>query len=263
MMEPGDSSKDTRAWLASTYLRTRDLLEEGAMRFNEWREKRRLNNRFVKVRDRPKGTKLVRFGDGTVKLRFKSALRFWWRMSWLLWPLFIGAIIGGFALAASTTFYGLVENARQNYTFGQSINIGGMIVASIFAGIGGAIGWTILVSPIAWLIMALTRPWVTIFADKDKIVVGRQTFDRQHYSGLRLGYEIQTPDAQLKNDFHDLDIGLQGLRLVYGPWGEDLPYLVNKYHANEIVLWINLQINATAPAPVTTAQSGDREQRFE
>ena len=34
-------------------------------------------------------------------------------------------------------------------------------------------------------------------------------------------------------------MGVSGLRVAYGRWGDDLDYMVNKYHAPEYVVWMN------------------------
>jgi len=260
-MEAGDSSKGLRDWITARAVQIRDAMEEALVAVGTLGGNR---SRFVKLRDRPKGTKLIRATNDTVKVKFKAAVRFWWKLSWLLWPLYIAATVFGFGIAAGSNFYRRIAEARTNFLFDEGIiDVLGIVLQSLLLGLQNAIAWAIVVSPIAWLIMVLTRPWVRVYADREKVVVGRQSFDRRHFGGLRIGYEIKTGDALLKNDFHDLDIGLQGLRLVYGPWGEDLPYLVNKYHANEIVLWLNLMIDQTIVQTQTTGQSGQREQRFE
>jgi len=209
---------------------------------------------YQPLRDHPKGTELVHQTEGTVTLKFKAAIRFWWKLIFLMIPMtlaapFVGAFIGA-ALA--------IAEQQRRYDLGEYRNTD--IGAWSFQ---GGVWITIMMITATIAVFYWTRPWVTVFADRVHIRVGDLRFSREHFGWLRLGYEIETSGALLKNDFHDLDIGLQGLRLVYGPWGEDLPYLVNKYHANEIVLWINTKIAETAPPqPTPVATSGDRPQSF-
>jgi hypothetical protein len=243
MIDPGTDPNEFRKKASALAGR----IAEGAKRSSD------ASTGYLPVRQHPKGTRLVAQTDTSVTLRFKAVIRFWWKAVFLMFVLcalspFLGAGLGLLAAAAE---------AEQSLSRGVLSRNGSGIVTT----------WTVMtplaVIALTILVFRLTRPWVEVYADRDHIRVGDQSFDRRHYGGMRLGYEIQTSDGMLKNDFHDLDIGLQGLRLVYGPWGEDLPYLVNKYHANEIVLWLNFKIGETAaPAPNPVAESGARSHSF-
>jgi hypothetical protein len=102
---------------------------------------------------------------------------------------------------------------------------------------------------IAGLIWAwrIGHPKVQITATPDTIQVGNMIFNRSQYGGMRLGYQVQgeavkigTFDTVMGDHF----MGVSGLRVAYGRWGEDLDYMVNKYHAAEYVVWMNEQIDA-------------------
>jgi hypothetical protein len=209
---------------------------------------------YVPVRQHPKGTKLIIQGRNDVHLQFKAAVRFWWKFYYVMLAVCVGATFFGGLVGFGVAMSNLSSMARRGvFTDPGSIEIY----------IGAIIGFVIAVIPTIY-VYRWTHPWVDVHADSKSIKVATFRFDRRYYGGFRVGYELQTTVGMLKNDFHDIDLGLQGLRFCYGQWGEDLPYLVSKYHANEIVMWINQKIAETEPkatAPVT--ESGQRPQRFE
>ncbi|WP_157946891.1 hypothetical protein [Thalassobius sp. I31.1] len=92
-----------------------------------------------------------------------------------------------------------------------------------------------------------TRPWVKIVVTPNTIRYGSRFFHREFHDGMRLGYS--TNETDLKNKLLEGSFGTVAMRLTYGRWGEDLPYLVNKYHADEIVIWMNEIINSVG-API-------------
>jgi hypothetical protein len=127
----------------------------------------------------------------------------------------------------------------------------------------GAYFWVFLIlGIISYICIRKAFPWITLIATPQYIKVGKLYFDRGHYGGMRIGYEIDTGMALLKNDFHDLGVGLQALRLSYGLWGEDLPFLVNRYHAAEIVIWMSYMISLTEAGKDPTPQTGVRSQQY-
>lgn len=206
------------------------------------------SGRYVPVRKSPKGTVLEHQTKDSVTLSFKAAIRFWWMLPY---ALLVVTVLGSLPLGLFIgTFLNPFElwQAQAWQTF---FNI------SLFF-------TPVLLLAATIISLRLTQPWVRLVANREHIQVGSLVFQRKLYAGMRLGYEIKTTNGILKNDFHDLSIGLQGIRLSYGLWGEDLPYLVNGYHANEIVLWLNMKISETAaPVQAPLSTSGDRQQTFE
>lgn len=178
---------------------------------------------YIPVRSSPKGTRLETQTEDTVVLRFRAAIRFWWMLPYVL----LG--ITAFGSLPLGLFIGTYMNPS-----GYAAGFNQFFSASLFWTPVVLLGLTIF----SWY---ATTPWVTVVANRKHILVGPYYFSRDHYSGVRIGYEIQTTSGILKNGFDDLSLGLQGIRVGYGPWGEDLPYLVNKYHASEIVLWLNFK----------------------
>lgn len=111
----------------------------------------------------------------------------------------------------------------------------------------------------------ITRPWIRIEGTKEHIrVYGKdatKTFDRAHFGGMRSGYSIQTESAVLSSDFTSSNFNLAGLRVSYGPWGEDLPYLINGYHSVGLILWMNMALGSVdMPPPKAHDPSQGREE---
>ncbi|MCA1241470.1 hypothetical protein LC092_03360 [Stappia stellulata] len=102
----------------------------------------------------------------------------------------------------------------------------------------------------AWL---KGHPKLKIIAKPDTLQVAHLIFDHQHYHGMRIGYEVQGEAVNIgafNTVMGDHFMGVSGLRVAYGRWGEDLDYMVNKYHAPEYVVWMNEVIAEVGkPAP--------------
>jgi hypothetical protein len=203
---------------------------------------------YEKPRLSPKGTIVEAQSDDSVTLRFRAALRTWWVLPYIMLPI---TIVGSIPLGLFIGTYMNPVNMFQHQSAWQgyfNTALWGTPVAMVIA---------------TYLVWRWTQPLVKVVANRQYIQVGSQYFERENYGGMRLGYEIETSMGLLKNDFHDLSIGLQGIRLSYGRWGEDLPYLVNSYHANEIVLWLNVKIGETEAAiAAPVSQTGNRPQSF-
>lgn len=201
---------------------------------------------FEKVRKSPKGTYVEHEGDGVVMLRVRAVVRFWWMLPY---PLALITVFGSLPLGAfiGTAFnpYSPFEQAAWASWFNTSMF---MVPVLLLA--------ATVVSYFS------THVWIRFTATKDYVRVNRKYYRRDQYGGMRIGYEIKTRSGVLKNDFHDLTLGMQALRLSYGPWGEDLPYLVNSYHAPAIVIWLNLKMNQVIGPVSSPAETGERKQTF-
>lgn len=188
-------------------------------------------------RSTPKGTSLSRHTNDEAILSIRCVRQFWW------WA----------GPTAAAVFSGFV------------IPFAVVLIFASFDTEANAIGWILLFACIFGLFISYqtTRVWLEIIIHKDKISVGNRVFDRAHTSGFRTGYSIDTEDG-LKNDFMDQSMGFSGLRLSYGPWGEDLPYLVNKYHSAEILVWLNaIMDNVGKPEPAAQdLEAGRKKDTF-
>lgn len=190
----------------------------------------------------PNGTRLVKQADDEVIMTVRYVLQFWW--PWLPIGLLLFTIFGAPLVGAG---------------------VGAIISDWQYNRIPGAIVFFVLGSIAATVLAFLrTRGEVTVIAQEDKIQFGHKVYDRRYFGGMRIGYTVDTNDGSLKEHFLDQQMGYAALRLTYGRWGEDLPYLVNKYHAPEIVIWMNeLIASVGAPPPKDIdASQGLRGQIF-
>ena len=197
--------------------------------------------RYVEVRKTPKGTRIRhRSADYTI-LEIKCAIRFWY------W--FLPACAGGGVYFLPPILAAVTATRPNEIPMLWTL-------------------WTVLMIGVALVASVMTRPWVKVTVTPTDIQFGSKLFDRQHHWGMTIGYTLEGRDANgenihnLKNDFHDLSLGLSAIRLTYGRWGEDLPYLVNKYHAAEIIVWMN-EIIAEVGAPPAPAHDIDQGRKVE
>lgn len=185
---------------------------------------------YLTPRRRPVGIRNVEYVEktGAVSFEVKSVVSFWWLVAPIV-AMSSSIIIIFFILPIAMAFF------RLGAIFPLIV-----IVACFIATV---------------LSFTRTRLWVKIESTDREIRIprpfegGTMRFDRKYFGGVRLGYSIQTESGALKEHFSDGNFGLQALRIEYGPWGEDLPYLVNGYHATEIVLWMNMVMRATISEP--------------
>jgi len=108
---------------------------------------------------------------------------------------------------------------------------------------GAVIGALISTGITIWATLA-QRFWMKIVIQEERVKINGTTYDRNLSSGFRMGYSIESDSKALKQSFQDMSMGFTGLRFSYGPWGEDLPYVVNKYHGPEIVIWLNQMMDS-------------------
>jgi len=86
-------------------------------------------------------------------------------------------------------------------------------------------------------------PRIKVTADREGITVGRYKFDWEHSEGLRLGYSAGGKERENKQ------LGYVGLRMSYGAWGFDLPYMVNGYYSAAYVVWVNMMLETIGKHP--------------
>lgn len=183
------------------------------------------------VRKLPQGTRLLSQTPEQAVIQIKSVIRFW---CWALpTAFFVGAVFSA-PIGAAMGFMVYAES-RNNYRLDPTEYLmwGAIIPGALFL-------------LMAWISYISTRPWVTVTVKSDTIRYGDETFDRRFSKGIRIGYTTQ--EADLRSSFLAPSLGVQSLRLTYGRWGEDLKYMVNAYHASEIVIWMN-EIIASVGAP--------------
>ena len=205
---------------------------------------------YQPVRTSPQGTMLVARQPGETVFKVKSAIRFWFwflPLAFAVCAFTLGPALGGYI--GYLTWDGLPNSFAVNPT--------GYIAGGSFWGFVAFVGLTVFAH-------FRTRPWVQVTVTPDAVNYGGQKYDRKHHRGMTLGYELTGKDNenQLKNSIFDQSMGLAGIRLTYGPWGEDLPYLVNKYHSREIVIWMNMLIDEVVNPATTFIRSRPDEEVF-
>ncbi|WP_306129709.1 hypothetical protein [Roseovarius sp. MMSF_3350] len=189
----------------------------------------------IEPRTSPVGTSLVSMTEEKAVVRVQSVIHFWcWFapltlsvLAFLLMPL--GALIG----------FKVYENSLPWYEFEAEP----AIYASIW---GSVVMFGLLITAAIWSYFA-NRPKVEVTITPNTIRYGDALFDRTFAGGLLVGYKSKT--AELKANITDDRFGVSRLRLAYGAWGEDLKYMVNSYHANEIVIWLNEIISSVGAPP--------------
>lgn len=205
-------------------------------------------------REFPKGAMIHKYPvnrASEVVISIPTHLRTWWVLAYVLAPFLLLLAIGGGLL------FGIVEpswyqdsRGRNQYSEGY-FTIMPLLIAIVA---------TIIV---LLLIYYATNPTTKITITPKTITIGKYRFEREHVNGMRMGYEVSY-DNGTTSPFVQSQIFFTGLRISYGPWGEDLPYMVSKYHGPEYVNWINSILDYVgSPEPRATApEEGRREQRF-
>lgn len=90
-------------------------------------------------------------------------------------------------------------------------------------------------------------PRIRISADHEFIRIRGRQYDWDRARGFRLGYSLGGVERQDKQGPYS------GLRMAYGPWGDDLPFLVRNYYAPAYVLFLNDALKAIEPRTATSA----------
>ncbi|WP_424991316.1 hypothetical protein [Fluviibacterium sp. S390] len=184
------------------------------------------------VRDVPQGTMIVSRTADQAVLKVKSAIRFW---CWFLPTTFFVLAVLSVPVGSAVGFMIYTEQGRGFRGDPASFVMWGALIPA---------GICLL---IAFMTYGSTRPWVLVAITPDTIRYGDATYDRDHSRGMRIGYT--SDETQLKSSFLAPSFGVQTLRLTYGRWGEDLKYMVDKYHAPEIVIWMNEIIDSVGAPP--------------
>jgi hypothetical protein len=192
-------------------------------------------------RETPKGTRIVLQGKDWCYLDIKITVQYW---GIILPALAVGIL---FYVPAPLTAYIAFRYGIWDFESVTKISWG-IIIACLV---------------VVYYCYTGTRYWIRVEVTPDRIKFGRRIYDRAFFNGMRIGYEDQNM-LQMKNNFLDFSMGVRALRLGYGRWGDDLPYLVNNYHSAEIVVWMNEMIaQAGQPGAGDHApELGVKQERF-
>jgi len=195
------------------------------------------------VRPYPRFAELKDFEPGTrFKATIPTALRTWWFVGILaviaLWVIFIPL---GFSWGIDLGGY----DNRGRFTQ-PSVSYGPVMIMAI-----------VLVA-LSWAILRAVFPRIVIEADKDEILVGKYRYGWNNAAGMRVGYSIggvERSNEQWK---------FCGLRMAYGQWGHDLPYMASGYYSVAYVAWINqlLETIKHDMESVNDAAAGIKQQMY-
>ncbi|MEO1642772.1 MAG: hypothetical protein AAFR74_05500 [Pseudomonadota bacterium] len=182
---------------------------------------------FEKVREYPRGIKLLKETPEKIKLRFLSL-----RAS-LAVPLICGFVL--WVLIAAVFVQGMT------YDDGMPSEWTWLIVCVVLAGF-------------VWLIF----PRVVVVITKDWVKVGSKYYLMRHVEGITTGQQVQ---IQFKNSASP--IPLTYIRVAYGPWGEATDYVNSPGTAMDYAVYITSIIERMRTEQVMhETEQGQREQKF-
>ena len=109
------------------------------------------------------------------------------------------------------------------------------------------------------------KPRIVIIARGDRICVAGgnsedgMIFDTKHYSGMAQGHEMKS--GKVKDQ---TGLGFfTGLKVTYGNWGEETPFMFQKGRGVEYLLWMNALIEPVVTGgAVHESELGERAQAF-
>lgn len=181
----------------------------------------------------PYRAKVLEIPDGEkVKVSIPCARRNWW----IIFPLFL------FLVCPPILAHGFVSSFFINYRTG-AVNF-----VPIQLGI-----YAVVLAVLIYVLHIFCFPRVTIEGTRAGITIGGYRFDWQKTKGLRLGYSAGgKPVEEVQFRWH-------GLRMSYGAWGFDLPYMPPSYQAASYVVWINMMLETVGQEDPETAINNPEE----
>jgi|TARA_B100000519_G_C14258826_1_gene446488 hypothetical protein len=99
------------------------------------------------------------------------------------------------------------------------------------------------------LTLRIGYPRIVFEATRDGVTIGKYKFDWDNLGGLRLGYSAGGKEMAREQWGHT------GLRMTYGAWGFDLPYMTPSYYAAAYVVWVNMLFDTIGKNPETMDNS--------
>jgi len=200
----------------------------------------------LKPRPMPAGAKIHYQGEDGVKLSVPG-----YRRNIVLWALlFIGVV---WFVAMPAIMFLPVDRWTGGYGQAYANRSWPGTIILVFATIGFCI----------WAFRFL-KPRVVIAARGDRIRVAGgngegMVFDTMQYSGMRKGHELKSGKVK---DQAGLGI-FTGLRVGYGEWGEETPFMFQKMRGLEYILWMNGMIEPVVTGEaVHESEVGERKQSF-
>lgn len=174
------------------------------------------------VRPYPRFASLPEFTPGeSFTATIPTALRTWW----VFGVLVIGAL----------WFFVLPLGIALGIDAGGFDNRGRLIQPSF--------SWTpgiftaIVLAAVSYGIWRAVFPRIKIQVDREVIQVGKYRYTWDTASGMRVGYSIGGVERSSEEGV--LWVKFTGMRMAYGQWGHDLPYMTNTYYSVAYAAWIN------------------------
>lgn len=194
-------------------------------------------------RPHPRFANLITFAKGEgFKASIPTVLRTWWIVGILaiisLWVICI-------PLGVSLGIVGPAWDNRGNFTDPHFSPVPLLVTIAILLAV-------------SYGILRVIFPRIIIEADRQKITVGKFRYSWNHAQGLRVGYSVGGVEKTSKQ------WKFTGLRMAYGEWSHDLPYLVNDYYSAAYIVWVNqlLETVQTNTVAVNNPQAGIRQQMY-
>ena len=97
---------------------------------------------------------------------------------------------------------------------------------------------------VTWAVWWWAFPRIRITADQKEIRVHGRRYAWDKATGFRLGYSLGGVERKDSQGFY------AGLRMAYGPWGDDLPFMVRDYYAPAYIMFLNQALQAVEPRSV-------------
>lgn len=101
--------------------------------------------------------------------------------------------------------------------------------------------WLALLLGATWAVWWWAFPRIRITADHEAIRIHGRRYDWDKAKGFRLGYSIGGVEREEKQGPYS------GLRMAYGPWGDDLPFMVRNYYAPAYIIFMNQALQSVEP----------------
>lgn len=118
--------------------------------------------------------------------------------------------------------------------------------------------WLLGMLAVSYIVLREAYPRILIVAEKKGVIVGQYAYSWKHAEGLRAGYSVGGVERSKKQWRY------VGLRMAYGQWGHDLPYMVNADYSAAYVVWLNnlLETVSINTATQNDPKAGIRQQLF-
>lgn len=188
----------------------------------------------VGLRELPRFLTVSDFAIGdSFTIVIPTARRTWWIVAIFgllaLWSLALPLLV---ALSSSDGGW----NSRGGY------NEPNFSVILFILGLGLLIG-------VSWSVWRWAFPRICITADHEAIRVHGRKYDWSSAKGFRLGYSLGGVEREDKQGPY------AGLRMAYGPWGDDLPFMIRHYYAPAYIVFLNDALRVVEPRATAAAES--------